>query len=45
MQHEMNISDYFKSWNMIEFIAINLFYIGLILRFIPNNNDTFLAAR
>ena len=40
------ISKYFSSiWNCIEFIGLTLYYIGLILRFIPNNINTFIAAR
>ena len=37
---------YFSSiWNWCEFIGLTLFYIGLILRFIPNNMNTFITAR
>ena len=40
------INKYFSSiWNWCEFIGLTLFYIGLILRFIPNNMNTFIAAR
>ena len=40
------INKYFSSiWNWCEFIGLALYYIGLILRFIPNNMNTFIAAR
>ncbi len=46
MQYERSITKYFWNfWNWIEFMAILLFYVGLILRLIPNNNETFLAGR
>jgi hypothetical protein len=46
MQLGGRIAYYFYNlWNCIEFFALLLFYVGLILRFIPNNNKTFLAAR
>ena len=39
-------SKYFSSiWNWCEFIGLVLYYIGLILRLIPNNMNTFIAAR
>ena len=38
-----NFFSYF--WNCIELFGLLLFYVGLILRFIPNNNETFIAAR
>ena len=34
-----------NSWNTIEYCAVILFTIGLILRFIPNSYDSYLAAR
>jgi hypothetical protein len=46
MQFAGSLPKYFsKFWNWIEFMGLLLFYVGLILRFIPNNNETFLAAR
>jgi hypothetical protein len=46
MQFGGSIQNYFSNfWNWIEFLGLLLFYVGLILRFIPNNNETFLAAR
>ena len=45
-QFFQNIPKYFSSiWNCVEFIGLTLYYIGLILRFIPNNMNTFIAAR
>ena len=38
-----NFFSYF--WNCIDLFGLLLFYVGLILRFIPNNNETFLPAR
>ena len=46
MQLRGSIQNYFANfWNWVELSALILFYVGLILRFIPNNNETFLAAR
>ena len=46
MQFGGNIKEYFSNfWNCIEFMWLLLFYVGLILRLIPNNNETFLAGR
>jgi hypothetical protein len=46
MQFGGSIKNYFSNfWNWIEFLGLLLFYVGLIFRFIPNNNETFLAAR
>jgi hypothetical protein len=46
MQFGGSIIEYFyKFWNWIEFMGFLLFYVGLILRLIPNNNETFLAGR
>ena len=46
MQFGGSIKEYFSNfWNCIEFMALLLFYVGLILRLIPNNNETFLAGR
>jgi hypothetical protein len=46
MQFGGSIQNYFANfWNWVELSALILFYVGLILRFIPNNNETFLAAR
>jgi hypothetical protein len=36
---------YCNFWNWIELMGLLLFYVGLILRLIPNNNETFLARR
>ena len=45
-QFFQKINKYFSSiWNWCEFIGLTLYYIGLILRFIPNNMNTFIAAR
>jgi hypothetical protein len=32
-------------WNLIEFMAIILFYLGIILRFIPDSSECFLGAK
>ena len=46
MQFGGNIKEYFSNfWNCIEFMWLLLFYVGLILRLIPKNNETFLAGR
>ena len=46
MQSKRNLSKYFSSfWNWIEFLGLLLFYVGLILRFVPNNNDIFVVAK
>ena len=50
MQYEGSLrkclEKYFSNfWNWIELFGLLLFYVALILRFIPNNNETFLAAR
>ena len=40
------LNNYFSSiWNCDEFFGLVLYYIGLVLRFIPNNMNTFIAAR
>jgi hypothetical protein len=32
-------------WNVIEFTAIILFFLGIILRFIPDSPGCFLGAK
>jgi hypothetical protein len=32
-------------WNLIEFMAIHLFFLGTILRFIPDSQQCFLGAK
>ena len=34
-----------NSWNTVEYCAVFLFAIGMILRFIPDSYDCYLAAR
>jgi hypothetical protein len=36
---------FFDVWNAIEFVSIVIFLIGEILRFVPNNDNCYAAAR